>query len=65
MSPSSHQTSTDLLPEHEAFRRAIRWVSQLRRERPDAPLHELVNEASRKFDLSPREELSLLSLLRP
>ena len=49
--------------EAEMFRRAIQWISARREERPDLDLRQLVSEASRQFDLSPRDELALLSLV--
>lgn len=43
---------------------AIRWLSDLRRERPDAKPFELVEETARRFDLSPRDAEFLLELAR-
>ncbi len=45
----------DLLPEGEALRRAVRFVSDALRERPGRPLGPLIDEACRRFDLSPRD----------
>jgi hypothetical protein len=48
-----------LLPEHEALRRAVAWLV----EQPlrDAPT---IEEASRRFDLSPIDESFLLNHFR-
>ena len=45
-----------LLPEHEGLRRAVAWLLEQGRWTP-----ELVDEASRRFDLSPVDEEFLLN----
>ena len=45
-----------LFPRGEELRRAVRWISEQRREDPRVSLADLVTEASRRFDLSPLEE---------
>ena len=50
-------------PGHDKFRQALRWISLRREERPTARTYELVSEACRQFDLSPKDEQSLLELL--
>ena len=47
--------SSSLLPEHEGLRRAIAWLVEQGRWTP-----ELVDEAGRRFDLSPADEEFLL-----
>ena len=42
-----------IMPEGEDLRRAIKWISAYREDKPDAPLRKLVDEAVFKFDLSP------------
>ncbi len=49
-----------LLPEGEDLRRAIKWVSAHLQENPGQPLSQLVQEATFKFDLSPRDGEFLL-----
>jgi hypothetical protein len=50
-----------ILPDGEHVRRAVRWISEQRRDEvPSSPLR-LVDEAARLFDLSPLEEECLLS----
>jgi len=44
-----------ILPEGEQLRRAVRWISEIRQETPDASLPKLINEACVKFDLSPAD----------
>jgi len=48
-----------LLPHGEALRRAIRWLSDERRHDARA-----IDEAARRFDLTPAEEEFLLRWLR-
>jgi hypothetical protein len=44
-----------LLPEGEDLRRAVKWISANRLEDPDQPVPRLVEEATFKFDLSPKD----------
>ncbi len=43
------------LPEHEALRRAVAWLAERGRWTP-----ERIDEAARRFDLSPTDEAFLL-----
>jgi hypothetical protein len=54
-----------ILPDGEHVRRAIRWISDQRRDAAHHPDLELVYEASLRFDLSPLEEEWLLMTLAP
>lgn len=45
----------DLLPKGTALRNAVKWISDRRRDDPDADLLRLIDEASLRFDLSPQE----------
>ncbi len=54
MSRSGHRE-----PEGEALRQAIRWIAEQGPCRP-----ELLEEAARRFDLSPRDEEFLLRHFR-
>lgn len=49
-----------ILPEGEHVKRAIRWISESRRDGVELTSFELVNEAALRFDLSPLEEEWLL-----
>ena len=51
---------TTIMPEGEAIRRAVKWISEKRQENPDTKIHMLVNEAGIRFNLSPKEEAFLL-----
>ncbi len=56
--------SSDLLPEGEELRRAMRWISGQLQDDPAQPWRPLVQEATFKFDLSPREAELLLDFFR-
>ena len=46
---------SSILPEGETLRRAIRWIDEQQKQHPDKKLNRLVQEATLKFDLSPRD----------
>ena len=43
------------LPEGELLRRAISWISERRELVPKPPLAELIDEAGKRFNLSPKD----------
>lgn len=45
----------DLMPEGDAIRRAIKWVSGELQENPQKSAQKLVNDAVMRFDLSPKD----------
>lgn len=55
---------SELLPEGEDLRRAVRWVSEHLQEDPGQSLGKLVQEAVFKFDLSPRDADFLIDFYR-
>lgn len=42
-----------VMPEGEAIRKAVKWISATHEEKPDVSFNKLINEAVMKFDLSP------------
>lgn len=52
-----------VLPPGEAVHRALRWISEQRQASPERRLMELLDEAGRRFDLTPFEQESLHALL--
>ncbi len=44
-----------ILPEGEQLRRAIKWISDERLDKPGASLSALIQEACLKFDLPPKD----------
>ena len=55
---------TTLLPEGAAVRKAVKWISEQRSADPSLPVHKLVDEAGRRFNLSPGEQDFLLRFCR-
>ena len=45
-----------ILPEGEALRKAVKWISEAREEQGGAPMYKLIEEASLKFNLSPSDQ---------
>jgi hypothetical protein len=52
------------MPEGEALRRAVKWISAEIGEYPDKSVQKLVNEAVARFDLSPRDTDFLMSFYK-
>jgi len=44
---------TELVPEGEALRQALRWISDRRLAEPQIKLAKAIDEASQRFDLTP------------
>ena len=55
---------TTVMPEGEALRKAVKWISQEIGENPDKPVQRLVNEAVARFDLSPKDTDFLMSFYK-
>ncbi len=51
---------TTIMPEGENIRKAVKWISELRKDDPSLTLGKLAEEACAKFDLSPKEANYLL-----
>lgn len=43
------------MPDGESLRQAVRWISERRRDDPKLKLSQAIDEASKRFDLSPME----------
>jgi hypothetical protein len=54
---------SDLLPGGETLRRALDFIAAARRDRPEARLAPLVDEACLRFDLGPRDQEFLWAAL--
>jgi hypothetical protein len=55
---------TTVMPEGDALRKAIKWISSEIDEDKGKPLQKLVNEAVARFDLSPKDAEFLSSFYR-
>ncbi len=53
-----------VMPEGEALRKAIKWISAELSEKSDKPVPKLVNEAVTRFDLSPKDSEFLISFYK-
>jgi hypothetical protein len=51
-------------PRSEQLKKAVKWISEKRKENPDINLTKLVDEAGFQFDLSPKDSQFLLRLVR-
>ena len=49
------------LPEGELLRKAVRWISEQRELVPRPSLAELIDEAGKRFNLSPKDSEFLFS----
>jgi hypothetical protein len=56
---------TDILPEGEDLRRAVKWISGNLQVDPNRSVQPLVDEAIFKFDLSPKDGEFLMGFFRP
>ena len=52
---------SSILPEGEDIRRAIKWISEYLQENPDQVVQKLVNEATLRFNLSPKDSEFLIN----
>jgi hypothetical protein len=55
---------TTIMPEGEAIRKAVKWISGELQEDPNKSLQKLVNNAVSRFDLSPKEAEFLTEFYR-
>lgn len=53
-----------LTPQGEDLRKAVKWVSEERRARPDADPAKLAAEAGQRFDLSPKDAEFLMRFVK-
>jgi hypothetical protein len=51
-----------IVPKGEKVRRAVKWISGERTEDESKPMKKLIEQASLRFNLSPKEELELTHL---
>ncbi len=47
---------TTIMPEGDAIRNAVKWVSEQRTQYPHTPVQKWVSEAGFRFNLSPKEQ---------
>lgn len=55
---------SEVLPQGEALRKAVKWISERRKEEDCPARHKLVEEACLKFNLSPSDAEFLQRFLK-
>ncbi|MBU1196796.1 MAG: hypothetical protein KKE62_14700 [Proteobacteria bacterium] len=55
---------TTIAPDGGKLQKAIQWVSEKRKENPDINLVKLADDASFRFDLSPKDSQFLLRFVK-
>ncbi|MFH2061087.1 MAG: hypothetical protein ABIJ59_19660 [Pseudomonadota bacterium] len=55
--------SSGIQPTGEKLKKAVKWISDARKENPDINLSKLVDDAGLQFDLSPKDSQFLLRLV--
>lgn len=45
----------ELMPEGQDFRQAVKWVSEKLQENPEKKVQHFVNDATLKFNLTPKD----------
>lgn len=53
-----------VIPQGNALKKAIAWVSEKRTSEPDQNVKKLVNDACLQFDLSPKDSEFLLRFVK-
>lgn len=53
-----------IVPEGEAIKKAIKWISSMIEEKGEEHLNKFINEAIRRFDLSPKDSEFLIQFYR-
>jgi hypothetical protein len=48
-----------IMPEGEAIRKAVKWISDKLLDDPNKSVQKLINEAVMRFDLSPKDTVFL------
>lgn len=52
---------TTIMPESQQLKRAVKWISEQLKEDEHQSKMSLVNEATMKFDLNPKQSMQLLN----
>jgi len=51
-------------PKGEKLRQAVQWISDQRNDEPDQPISRLIQAASQRFNLTPKDEAYLESFYK-
>ena len=55
---------TTIMPEGDHIRNAVKWISEEKQNCPDKSITQLMDEASMRYNLSPKEAESLTRILK-
>jgi hypothetical protein len=55
---------TTVVPEGEAIRKAVKWISDNLKDDPDQPVQKLINDANLRFNLTPKDAEYLFNFYR-
>ena len=56
--------SSNVMPQGESLRNAVKWVSEKRKAQPEINLTKIVDDACLRFDLSPKDSEFLLRFVK-
>lgn len=54
----------NIMPEGESIRKAVKWISEALKEAPGKNISSLIQQASLKFDLTPKDADFLISFYK-
>ncbi len=55
---------TTVIPEGDAVRKAVKWISENLKDDPDQSIQKLINEADLRFNLAPKDAEYLMNFYR-
>ncbi|MCF8113894.1 MAG: hypothetical protein K9K21_08610 [Desulfotignum sp.] len=55
---------SNMQPQGESLKKAIQWVSEQRKKKPETPVENLADAAALQFDLSPKDSEFLLRFVK-
>lgn len=55
---------TTIMPEGEAVRKAVKWISDNLKDDPDQSVQKLINQADLRFNLAPKDTEYLMNFYR-
>lgn len=53
-----------IIPQNEAIRKAVKWISEQRQAHPDVSLAQLINQVTLRFDLNPNDSQFLINFYK-
>jgi hypothetical protein len=53
-----------ILPEGESVRKAVKWISEVLKDKPGSNIAQLIQQASLKYDLTPKDAEFLITFYK-